>query len=391
MRILVFDPFHGAAGDMITGSLLDLGADLRSAIKAMSSVVAMPDIERVDRCGIMATKVTTNSGHSHRTLEDILNIVDSADAPEDAIEMAKKVFSRISEGEEQVHGKTTHFHEVGADDAIADVIGACTAFYSLKIDAAVVLPVATGRGEIKTSHGFYPNPAPATLEILKNGSVSIKFTDEEYELCTPTGAALLSEFKSTEIKNPITGPVQSIGYGAGSRNPQDSPNILRTYIIESEQCGDDMIDILETNVDDATGENIAYVIQQLIDAGAADACAIPVIMKKGRPGYIIKVICSGANADGLVKILSRELGTLGVRHMQNIHRSIIERKIIETGFSHNNSTYNIRVKIGFIDGVPATVKAEYEDLKKAAASCGLPLKTIARSAENEALIKTEKN
>jgi len=390
MRILVFDPFHGAAGDMITGSLLDLGADREAVTKAMSSVVAVPDIERVERCGIMATGIRTNSGHSHRTLEEVLEIVEDADAPEDVIDIAKRVFYRISKGEEQVHGEKTHFHEVGADDAIADVLGACTAFCSLNIAATAVLPVATGRGQIKSAHGRYPNPAPATLAILKDGNIPLKITDEDYELCTPTGAALLSEFKSTDMTDPISGPVQSIGYGAGSRDPVDTPNVLRTYIIESGQDDLGTIDVLETNVDDATGETIAHVIQLLIDAGAADACAIPIIMKKGRPGYIIKVICKSRDAGDLIKILSEELGTLGVRHMQNIHRSVLDRKIIETDFPHDNSTHKIRVKIGLIEGAPVTIKAEYEDLKKAAASCRLPLRTIARYAEYEALKKIDR-
>lgn len=389
MRILVFDPFHGAAGDMIIGSLLDLGADREIVIKAMSSVVAVPEINRVKRCGISAINIKTNSGHSHRTLEDVLEIVGNADAPKTAIEMSKRVFKRISDGENQIHGEKAHFHEVGADDAIADVLGACTAFGSLNTEATVVLPVATGGGYIESEHGRYPNPAPATLAILKDGNIPVKLTDEDSELCTPTGAALLSEFKKGDLTD-ISGPVQNIGYGAGSRDPEDTPNVLRAYIVESENPTQETIDVLETNVDDATGESIAHVIQQLIEAGAADACALPVVMKKGRPGYIIKVTCKSPDAYKMIKILSEELGTLGIRHMQNIHRSILDRKIVEIAFPYDNSTYDVRVKVGYIDGVPVTVKAEYEDLKKAAASCKLPIKTIARYAEDEALKKIKK-
>lgn len=386
MRILVFDPFHGAAGDMITGSLLDLGADRESVERAMSSVVAAPDIQKVKRCGISATGIKTNSGHSHRSLEEVLEIVGHADAPESAVEMAKEVFYRIAAGEEEIHGEKPHFHEVGADDAIADVLGACTAFCSLGIDATKVLPVATGRGYIKSAHGSYPNPAPATLAILKNGNIPVKLTDEKSELCTPTGAALLSEFKTSNNMD-ITGPVKAIGYGAGKRDPEDTPNVLRTYIVESENINHDVIEILETNVDDATGELISHVIQRLIEAGAADACASPVIMKKGRPGYMMKVICKSQDVHTLIKILSEELGTLGIRHMQNVHRSILQRKIVDITFPHGNSTYDIRVKVGYIDGAPVTIKAEYEDLKKTAAACRLPIKKIARYAEDEALKK----
>lgn len=388
MRILVFDPFHGAAGDMITGSLLDLGADIKAVVKAMSSVVAVPDINKVNRCGISATAINTNSGHAHRSLEEVLNIVNRCDAPPEAVDMAKRVFNRISNGETQVHGETSHFHEVGADDAIADVVGACTAYLSLDIDITAILPVATGKGYITSEHGKYPNPAPATLAILKDGKIPVNITDEEIELCTPTGAALLAEFKSMETIK-ITGSVQEIGYGAGKRNPEDTPNVLRTYIVESETPAEDTVDILETNVDDATGEMISHTIQLLIEAGARDVCAVPVIMKKGRAGYIMKVICSSNDVNRLVSILSEELGTLGIRHMQNIHRSILERKIVEIPFQHGDSEYTIRVKTGYINGELVTIKAEYEDLKIAAGLCKLPLKRIARFVENEALKKID--
>lgn len=390
MRILVFDPFHGAAGDMITASLLDLGADKETVVRAMSSVVEVPEITTVKRCGISAIGIDTKAGHAHRSLEEVLEIVDTADASPEVIGMAKRVFFRISAGENEIHGGKSHFHEVGADDAIADVLGACSALCSLGVDRVVVMPVATGRGYINSEHGKYPVPAPATLSILKEGKITLRFTDEEHELCTPTGAALLSEFRTPD-ETEYTGCVLNTGYGAGKRDPPNTPNVLRTFIVETEDASGDSVDILETNVDDATGEVISHVIQRLLDTGANDACAVPVIMKKGRPGYMIKVICKSADVPGFVRILSEELGTLGVRHMQNVHRSVLEREITEVPFTHDGRTWNIRVKSGYIDGMPATIKAEYEDLKAVAKDSGLPLKKIARYAENEALKRSGNN
>ena len=385
MRILVFDPFHGAAGDMITGSLIDLGADRELVVKAMSSVVASPDINRVDRCGISAIKVITNSQDSHRTPEEVNGIIERADAPKEVIDMAKRIFERIARGETGIHGEHVHFHEVGADDAIADIIGACTAFISLNVDAVTVLPVATGTGHINSAHGRYPNPAPATLAILSEGNIPVRITDEEAELCTPTGAAILSEFNTGSYLN-INGLVQNIGYGAGSRDPKGIPNVTRAYIINTTDPCNDIIDVLETNVDDVTGEIIAYVIQRLLDAGAADACAIPAVMKKGRPGYVIKVICRNRDdVPEFIKILTEELGTLGIRHMQNVHRSILDRKIIEVPYPHGNRTYSIRVKAGYIDKIPVTVKAEFEDVRRVASECRIPIRTVAKYAEEECL------
>ena len=164
MLVLVFDPFHGAAGDMIIGALLDCGADRKSVVQAMQSVMVEPGITEVTRAGIRAVKVDTHAAPTHRTLADVMKRLDDAavDIPPEVLAMAKRVFARLNDAEERIHGSHVHFHEVGADDAIADVIGACTAYYSLGIEAAAVMPITLGRGSTKSSHGIIPIPAPAT-------------------------------------------------------------------------------------------------------------------------------------------------------------------------------------------------------------------------------------
>jgi len=197
MRVLVFEPFRGAAGDMVCGALLQLGADRTMVSRAMASVVAEPAIREVDRAGIRAIKVDTRAPVVHRSLAEVISCVKGSDAPPEAIALACRVFERMARGEARVHGEHSHFHEVGADDAIAEVIGACTALLSLSVDAVVVEPLAMGGGTVVSVHGTYPVPTPATLAIVQESGLKVhRGTREDGELCTPTGAALLAECAS---------------------------------------------------------------------------------------------------------------------------------------------------------------------------------------------------
>lgn len=389
MRILLFDPFHGAAGDMIIASLLDAGADMQSVIDVMTSVVARPDITRVDRCGIKSLKIDTNAQKSHRNLNDVIEIVKKSTASKEAVEMAIRVFERIERGETKVHGAHTHFHEVGADDAIADVLGACTAFLSLDFDLVHIKPLNVGAGFVITQHGKYPVPAPATQEILQeSGLLTIYDSDiSTGELCTPTGAALLSEFYCGNKHLP-SGKIIKTGYGAGTNNPKDTPNVLRTVILESDEKEDeltDTVEILETNVDDVSGEILSYTMQKVMAEGARDISSVPVIMKKGRIGYLIRIICLKGESQKFVRILSEELGTLGIRHFQAVHRSVLKRTFEDIKLDINNSVHIINVKTGWIEGRPVTFKAEFEDARKCAEKTGLPIKQIAIMAESAAI------
>jgi uncharacterized protein (DUF111 family) len=285
MRTLLIDPFHGAAGDMITGALLSLIDEKERVLQAMASVVGEPGTEVVRRSGITALKVHTHALGTHRTADEVLAKIHSAKVPPEVIERAIKIFNRISSAESRVHGydlrcgsnpeeksldhrytldhhdchSTMHFHEVGADDAIADIIGSCMALHILKPDRIVVLPVSTGFGTVKIEHGIVPVPAPATAAILSDSSLIVLIGGGAGELLTPTGAAILAEIASEtsdgntgELKGTIVG----IGYGAGSRDDKNSPNVIRMMLFEEISGGiskvnKERIDLPETDADDA--------------------------------------------------------------------------------------------------------------------------------------------
>lgn len=382
MLVLVFDPFHGAAGDMIVGALLDCGADRRSVVQAMRSVIAEPEITNVNRAGIQAVKVKTHALPNHRTFAEVLKRLDEAsvDVPPVALAMAKRVFKRINDAEEQVHGSRTHFHEVGADDAIADVIGACTAFCSLGIEASAVMPITLGRGSSAGSHGIFPIPAPATAAILSQSRLVAQSGEEEGELCTPTGAALLAEFSTIAATDLGYYTIRTVGYGAGTRDPKDIPNVIRAMVIEMKGSDSllqpDMVDILETNIDDVSGEVIAHTIARLMETGARDASAIPIVMKKGRPGFLIRVICTRATSAGLADLMAQELGTLGIRCIPAVHRFIAKRTIEQVDVEIAGKHRTMPVKIGWMQGEIYSLKAEFDQARDWASEIGIPVRDV---------------
>ncbi len=387
MRILVFDPFHGAAGDMITAALLDCGADRPLVLKAMQAVVAEPGISTVNRAGIRALKVDTHATPVHRTLAEVMQRIDTAagDVPAPALAMARRVFARIHAAEEEVHGAHAHFHEVGADDAIADIIGACTALHSLAVDGIIVMPITTGHGTATGSHGTFPIPAPATALILKAAGLASAPGSHMGELCTPTGAALLAEFATLAVPLPDAYTILSVGYGAGTRDPQHAPNVLRAMLVEpaasAGEMAEDCVDILETNVDDVTGEVIAHAITRFMEAGARDASAQPVIMKKGRPGYLIRVISLRETSAALAELMARELGTLGIRCIPAVHRFIAERTIDEIDVTIAGQQRTMPVKCGWMHGECYTLKAEFDPARDWAGELGIPVRDVLRAIE----------
>jgi hypothetical protein len=386
MLVLVFDPFHGAAGDMITGALLDCGADRKSVVRAMQSVVAEPVISEVTRAGIRAVKVETLAAPAHRTLPDVIRRLDeaAADIPPEALAMAKRVFTRINTAEERIHGSRMHFHEVGADDAIADVIGACTAFFSLGVEAGAVLPITLGRGTAAGSHGIFPIPAPATAAILSQAGLPARQGEEEEELCTPTGAALLAEFSTVTATDLDTYTIRAVGYGAGTRDTRGVPNVIRAMVIETTGVGllkPDMVDILETNVDDVSGEVIAFSLTRFMDAGARDASAVPLIMKKGRPGFLIRVICAHDKSAELAALIARELGTLGIRCIPAVHRFIAERTIEYVDVEIAGKHRTMPVKIGWMGNEVYSLKAEFDQARDWASETGVPVRDVLRTIE----------
>jgi len=387
MRVLVFDPFHGAAGDMIIGALLDCGADKNCVMRAMQYVIAEPGITEVTRAGIRAVKVDTHATPTQRTLSEVMQRLDDAasDLPPEVLAMAKRVFERINVAEERVHGAHAHFHEVGADDAIADVIGACTALHSLGVDGVTVMPIALGQGTSTGSHGTFPIPAPATAAILSRSGLLTWQGKEEGELCTPTGAALLAEFSTIAATDLGIYTVKAVGYGAGTRDPAGKPNVIRALIIETTSdtgaFSQDTIDILETNIDDASGEVIAHAITRFLETGARDASAMPIIMKKGRPGFLIRVICTSDKSVELAELMARELGTLGIRCIPAVHRFIAERTIEYIDVEIAGKHRTMAVKFGWMHGEIYSLKAEFDQARDWATELGIPVREVLRAVE----------
>ncbi|HZD42809.1 MAG TPA: nickel pincer cofactor biosynthesis protein LarC [Methanomicrobiales archaeon] len=385
MRILLFDPFHGAAGDMVIGALLAVGADRSLVLEAMRSVVGEPSVDTVERGGIGALQVTTHATATKRTLAEVLARVEESQAPPAAREMAGRVFSRLHAAEESIHGQSVHFHEVGADDAVADVVGACTALLSLGVDGAAVLPIALGSGYIRGAHGTYPAPAPATVAILKEAGLKVKVNEEMTgELCTPTGAALLSEFSSME---PPEGPVirHAVGYGAGRRETPGAPNVLRAMVVEVPgSFMHDSVDVLETNVDDVSGEVLSYTISRLMAEGARDVSAVPAMMKKGRIGYLVRVISAPEDSVRLAGIMAEELGTLGIRCSTSVHRLVTRRSIESIPVNVQGHSMEIDVKCSYLGDRIIGLKPEYEQVRRQAEVLGLPLREVVRLVEEAA-------
>lgn len=378
---MVIDPCFGAAGDMILGSLLSLGADMKAVLKAVS-FVSSPEITNVNRCGVSAVYIKTKTQKTHRTFREVCDIIDESDASHDAKEFAKKVFERIQNAESKVHDSHhVHFHEVGADDAIADVLGSCTAFLSLNVDGVFVKPVALGSGTVECSHGIMNVPVPAVREIVENSSLKVSLESFSGELCTPTGAALLAEFsQSFGVDAKPVGRLVKSGNGAGTRNPSDHPNILSAYIIETED-DENFVDVLETNVDDVSGEIIGSTFSKLMECGARDVSAAPIIMKKGRPGYLLRVVCKPEDSKELAKILALNTGSLGIRCMPMVHRFAAERYIESVTIEINGKEYDANVKTALSHGVVYNRKAEFEDCAKIAEQTGLCVKDVKRIVE----------
>lgn len=381
MTIIIDPQSSGIAGNMIIGALVDLGVD-KGELKEIMEKSAGPfgkievSFDKVTKHGIASTYCHVEMlEHEHPiNYSDFIEKIESLDLEEDIKKTSIKVFERMAEAESKVHGKPLdeiHFHEVGASDAVADVIGSIYAYYSLNLDKQKIigLPIAVGGGRIKTAHGVLPVPVPAVVEILKDAK--IVGGPVESELATPTGSAIYAEI-CDEIKEfiPQIKP-KKIGYGAG-RKDFDHPNVLR--IIEaSDIIESDEIDVIETNLDHLTGEEIGYLFDRLLDSGASDVSITPIIMKKNRQGSLLKVISQRKNREKLVEAIFAETGSLGIRIAPNLHRGIAERKFIKKEFEIQGEKFEVAFKIGYVNGEIISSRPEYEDLKQIAKKTGLPL------------------
>ena len=381
MTIIIDPQSSGIAGNMIIGALVDLGAnkdELKEIMEKSAEAFGKVKVSfnKISKHGIDSTfcHVEMIEHQPPVNYPEFIEKIESLDIDEKVKETSINVFERIAEAESKVHGKTlqtVHFHEVGASDAVADVIGSIYAYYSLNLNQQKIigLPIAVGGGRVKTAHGTIPVPAPAVLEILKDANIVGGPVDSE--LATPTGSAIYAEI-CDEISEfiPHIKP-KKIAYGAGKKD-FDHPNILR--IIETSDLSEkDTIDVIETNLDHLTGEEIGYLFDKLLDNGASDVSITPIIMKKNRQGSLLKVISKRKNRNQLVNVIFKETGSLGIRIAPNLHRGIAKREFVKKEFEINGETFEVTFKNGYVNGEIISSRAEYEDLKKIAQKTGLPL------------------
>lgn len=403
--VLIIDPQNaGIAGNMIVGAFIDLGVDPNKMKEVMETIAkdfgrVKVCVNKVNKSGIEATylEVGTNDKNNQAiSYKDLLLKIDKIEnqefekdkhlIPKEVFNISKKVFERIAISEAKIHGKTldeVHFHEVGAVDAVADVFGSIYGYYSLGFnnpkETVIGLPIALGGGSINSNHGRIPIPAPAVIEMLKGvpcfgGPVAT-------ELATPTGVSIYLEI-CDEFKDfqPMTKP-KNIGYGAGKKD-LDFPNVLRLVqgetIIETQA-----IEVLETNIDHLSGETIGYLFEKLMKEGARDVAIVPIIMKKNRPGHLLKVISKKKDTDILLSTIFRETGTLGVRVSQHTHRGLANRKIISLDVNIAGKKENIRFKLGYINNEIISSRPEYEDIKKIAIERDIPLNNVNEIAIDE--------
>jgi pyridinium-3,5-bisthiocarboxylic acid mononucleotide nickel chelatase len=386
VTILYFDCFSGAAGDMITGALLDAGAPLDAVMESLEGLgidgwgVA---VSATAESGIRATRVavTEAEGSQPRSYSTIVTMLQDARLPEGVRARALATFQVLAEAEARIHDRPVadvHFHEAGSLDAIVDVVAASAALEHFTPDRVVVSPIPTGRGFVESAHGTLPLPAPAVAEILKG---AVLFERGHLETITPTGASILAA-AATEFGAMPPLRITATGYGAGSRQ-HDIPNVLRVVVgeeVSEETAGREGDVLMETNIDDLSPELVPHVVDALLAAGAHDAWVTQVIMKKGRPGFVLSALAPAIHRYHLLEILYRETTTLGVR-WHPVERATLEREWVQVSVEG----HPVKVKLGIKSGDVVTTSPEFEDARRVAAATGLPLKDVYGEATRAAL------
>jgi pyridinium-3,5-bisthiocarboxylic acid mononucleotide nickel chelatase len=398
-RTAWFHCFAGTAGDMTMAALVDAGADPL----VIADVVGRLDLdgyaltfEPVMRCGIAATQAHVvdfahdhHAGHEgdghdagahehhHRGYRAIRELIDAADLPERVRDRAQRTFAMLADVEGKMHrmpSDDVEFHEVGSVDAIVDIVGTCAALEALDVERIVCSSITVGEGIVLAAHGQLPNPAPAVTELLARRNAPSRGIDDRKELATPTGVALMCALADEFGPMPAFN-VESVGYGAGSADIPGRPNVVQVVIGEAAAPNPipepgQLVRLLETNIDDATGEVIAHTITALIAAGAHDAWATPIVMKKGRPAHTVHVLCDPSAAPLIGALLLRETGSLGLRGMElrRWPQQRSQRQVVIDGH-----TINTKVALG-------RVKVEYDDAAAAAAALGRPLRDVLAEA-----------
>ena len=396
MKLLYLDCFAGISGDMFLGALLDLGVSedqVRAELSKLKLSGYTISTRRVVKQNVSATKFdciedapaphrSAATTHSHRGYTEIAGMIEKSGLSENVKRRALSIFKRIGEAEAKIHGmalEKVHFHEVGAVDSIVDIVGACVAVDALGVDEVQASPPRLGSGFVETVHGRFPVPAPATLELL-NG-IPTQSSSEPVELVTPTGAALLAEFCTRFGPMPAM-TIEKIGYGAGSRDLEKAPNVLRGVVGEASRSGSkskseetDAIGVIETNIDDMNPQLFGDVMERLLAAGALDVFLMPVQMKKNRPGTLLTVLCERNDVDRLAELLLTHTTSFGVR-IHEAQRRKLSREIVKvvTRFGE------IEVKLGRLGDRIVSRTPEYESCKQAAAKVGVAIKEVYEEA-----------
>lgn len=370
MRGLIFDPFAGISGDMTIAALLDLGLPLewlRDFVGGLGLAEVRVDAERVDRKGIACRRLVLElpHEHAHRHLHHVVRIIEGTEVSAEVKERAVRAFTLLAEAEAEVHGTTperVHFHEVGALDAIIDVLASVAGAAELGFTSFYTRPVALGRGWVDMAHGHFPVPPPAVLKLLRG--IPVRDPDFEGECTTPTGAALLQAFTGGKAP-PVTFTPVANGFGAGSRDPEDRPNCLRLVAIEEAGEGEEEVMVVQCDVDDLSPEYVPPLIEAVLGAGAVDCTATPVLMKKGRPGLRVEALVPPARLDAVSGALFHASPSIGLRFWP-VRREALPRRE-ETIHWRGQE---VRVKRSLLPGGGERAKPEFEDVVRAAERLG---------------------
>jgi hypothetical protein len=379
---LHFDCFSGASGDMILGALLDSGVSLEDLRAVLGSLPVAGDeiwTERVTRAGVSATKFQVRDEqaktHPHRHVAEIYRLIDGSALSPAGKDTAKSLFARLAEAEAAIHDmpvERVHFHEVGALDSIIDIVGAVFAMEQLGVEHVSASPLNVGSGTVQTSHGVYPIPAPATARLLEGAPI---YAGGQGELVTPTGALLITHYAGHY------GPVppmrlDRVGYGAGSHDFKDRPNVLRVLVGETEdRANTHAVVLIEAEIDDMNPQIFGVLIDQLLAAGALDVFYTPIQMKKSRPGTLLSIVAAPSARETLTSIVFRETTTIGVRYSE-MKRECLERETVTVQTPYGP----VAVKVARRDGEILNASPEFDDCARVATAAGRPVKEVHAAA-----------
>lgn len=386
MKLLYFDCYAGISGDMTVGALLDLGAPLE-LLRESLALLPIPHSsyslhrEETARRGVRATKfsVRIEEHQPHRHYSGIAAMIDRSGLPEGVRERAQRIFFRLAEAEARVHGVEigqVHFHEVGGLDSIIDIVGTAVCLEHLGVGQVFAAPLPLGGGFVDTAHGRLPVPAPATAELLRG--LRVHGALGEGERVTPTGAAIVAALASGFGPPPGFG-MEQVGCGAGDRDFPDAPNILRLFLGErATPLAGDVVEVMETHIDDMNPEILGFLLERLMEAGALDAAFSPLQMKKNRPGVRLTVLSTPELLPALARLVLAETTAIGVRHYP-VQRLKLERSLEE----RDTSLGQVRVKVIRDAGGDGRVVPEYEECRRIALEKRLPLLEVYRIIERE--------